>query len=541
MAEAEVASDGPETLILRFRDLVTAPGDTILRHVEELGEGAGHVWWGWWAKSGEQVPAEVFGRLLRRARAEGLPIFLFDSGRLLLFRAVCTDIEWDHAGDLQPTPEPARTPAYYGEQKYRAWFKFSEIAAEPVQPPEEVLHRYSYVQVDSFFSGAASKFTPFYGKQVSSLAELKSQDRTVWFLRPVRATDPTHEVVTVKGRGGLNPSHFPRDFAQSPSLNLLWMSDVHFGQHAFPDAPNASGQPLAVRVETACRDHGVKDLAGMILSGDLTWRGGRDGFAQARSLVQQTTSWAGLDNYQVAVCPGNHDIDFAKVPAAEWTPAVPAPEPASEAYAEFYEKLFYLHPNQYLSCGRRFLLRGAVPVELVCLNSSLLHQNAKLFQGHGFVGDQQLADAEQQMGWDRRTDDPLPVRIVVVHHHLLQVTYRAEPVVGTPYSVALDAEALTRWAMRHRVRVVLHGHMHNPYHATIERPLSFGRTDRRHRLHVFGLGSTGVLAKHLDPEHPRNMFAVLRFGAGELAVRYYSVHQDLPSEELASYTVPLTE
>ena len=38
-----------ESLILRFRDLATDPGETFLAH-RHIVEEAGHVFWGWWSK-----------------------------------------------------------------------------------------------------------------------------------------------------------------------------------------------------------------------------------------------------------------------------------------------------------------------------------------------------------------------------------------------------------------------------------------------------------------------------------------------------------
>lgn len=36
-----------ETVILRFRDLVTAEGETIKKHIAVI-EDCDYVWWGWW-------------------------------------------------------------------------------------------------------------------------------------------------------------------------------------------------------------------------------------------------------------------------------------------------------------------------------------------------------------------------------------------------------------------------------------------------------------------------------------------------------------
>jgi hypothetical protein len=61
-------------------------------------------------------------------------------------------------------------------------------------------------------------------------------------------------------------------------------------------------------------------------------------------------------------------------------------ETGSVWFEDFYENLFYMKPNEYISPGRRFLLGKAVPVEIVCLNSSYLTQHKDLFQGAWFPG-----------------------------------------------------------------------------------------------------------------------------------------------------------
>jgi hypothetical protein len=60
-------AEKPTSIILRFRDLVTPLGDTIRRHQEEVARGS-HVCWGWWSKTGEVVPTNIFGELLAAAR-----------------------------------------------------------------------------------------------------------------------------------------------------------------------------------------------------------------------------------------------------------------------------------------------------------------------------------------------------------------------------------------------------------------------------------------------------------------------------------------
>ncbi|HEX2079497.1 MAG TPA: metallophosphoesterase [Longimicrobium sp.] len=535
----------PSTMILRFRDLSTAEGDTLRLHADQI-QKHGHVWWGWWAKAGERVPPEVFGALLQRARADGgLAVWLFDSGRRQLYRALLRDMEWDLAGEPIAAPEEGKaTPGYYnqgGTARYKAWFRFSEISAQPEADPAAVLQSYSYEQVDDFFEHGASRFRVFYGKRIASLEELRQQERTIWFVRDARPDDPQQEIRLLDSHR-ISPGHFPEQFQQSASLNLLWLSDVHYsldGHHAFPAAPDAYAKPLADRIEHACQEFGVRDLGGIILSGDLSWRAAPEEFAHALHLIRRLQTWSRLDNYQVAVCPGNHDIPFSTAPWEKGGTVERSPADATREYARFYSELFYLAPNEFLSCGRKFLLGGAVPVELVCLNSSLLWQKKGVFQGHGFVGEDQLQDAARKMGWTERTSEPLPLRIVVVHHHLMPVTFREQPVAERSYSAVLDAEALTRWLLQHHVQVVLHGHMHSPFHTTVERPLQFG-PGPRHRLHVFGMGSSGVGVGDLG-EVKQNLFGVMKLSREALTMTYYSVDPTNPPGRLAELQVRLRQ
>ena len=65
---AQVAS-----IILRFRDLVTQPGATILEH-RAIIKNRGSTWWGWWNKAYERVPVDVFRHLEHLAVNQNLQI-----------------------------------------------------------------------------------------------------------------------------------------------------------------------------------------------------------------------------------------------------------------------------------------------------------------------------------------------------------------------------------------------------------------------------------------------------------------------------------
>jgi len=58
-----------ETLVLRFRDLLTAKGGTV-REYQEVIKSKGHVFWGWWNKLVEQPAFEFILNAPRPPRSE---------------------------------------------------------------------------------------------------------------------------------------------------------------------------------------------------------------------------------------------------------------------------------------------------------------------------------------------------------------------------------------------------------------------------------------------------------------------------------------
>ncbi|EPX56316.1 metallophosphoesterase [Cystobacter fuscus DSM 2262] len=524
-------------VILRFRDLVTPPGGTIRQHKQILDD-QGFIWWGWWNKSGEAVPERVFAELKERALKDGLTVYLFDSGHERVYSATCKDIQWATARARMASPDPKRTPEYYNEQQYLAWFKLKDINETPLD--EKVLRALSYVRVNEFFEAGTSHYAPFYDKRIFSLEELREQDRTIWFVRAATDQDPSHQVSLLHARS-LQPAHFPMEYLHASGPSLLWLSDTHFsvdGHHRFPDKSNVQKQNLALALDQLLKNQQAS-LGGVLLSGDITWRAAPEEFEKALESLGTLTRKLNLSSYQIAICPGNHDLAFSENPAEKGGPVKEVGPASRKAFDDFYRALYYLSPNEHLSSGRRFLLKGSVPVEVVCLNSSLLQQQSGAFQGHGFVGEQQLQDAARAMGWVPG-EETRAVRILMMHHHLMPTTYREEAWVGGRYSAVLDAEAVARWVTEHRVRLVLHGHQHQPFCTRIARPLNVEQPSGPwHEFYVLGLGSSGVELSHLG-ESKNNTVGLLTFHAREVTVRIQTVDPTHPSKELWSFKIPYT-
>ena len=140
----------PETLVLRFRDLATDPGETIDRH-HDICAREGRVWWGWWHKAREHVPVAAFAHINERAKGDGLDIYLLNAHERRVHRARLLKIHWKD--DLEPftSPFPWFTPGYYRGRRCKVWFELSKV--EPDEMSFDPLNELVQVSVPEFFRG----------------------------------------------------------------------------------------------------------------------------------------------------------------------------------------------------------------------------------------------------------------------------------------------------------------------------------------------------------------------------------------------------
>ncbi len=526
-----------ETLILRFRDLVTEPAETIKLHEDKCKE-KGYVWWGWWNKASETIPDKEIRIINEKARSNGLDIYLMDSGLQKLHKANCKEIKWDSMHQRIPTPEEEATPEYYKEKPCLMWLKLSNI--ECVE--EKILHDYSYIRVDDVFNDKPSKYKPFYGKMVYSISELRQQERSIWFVRKHQENDPIHHVELLDSKI-IDPCDFNTEYIKTYSSNILWVSDLHYSEdkHNYPLKSTGADQELSILVENALKDNGVNDIGSLLVTGDLTWKAVPKEFKYAKNFLKRIISWSGLQNYQIAIVPGNHDLAFSNEPDKKSSRVEVTKKDSKKAYEKFYSDLFFLKPNHYLCSGRKLLLGNIRPIEVICLNSSLLEQQEDLFQGHGFIGDEQLRKAASEFGWPdigNSADDIIPYRIVIMHHHLVPVTYREKLSTEHAYSVVLDAEALAQWIIKYKIKLVLHGHMHKPFIAKVSRPTNESTNlNKWHTYYILGMGSTGVNKEHLG-ESDANNFGIINFGKHDIGYKLFNIKPNGESCINETYRIP---
>jgi hypothetical protein len=229
----------------------------------------------------------------------------------------------------------------------------------------------------NFLKRRKSVFEAFYDKQLASFTELRNQDRTIWFIRPKKSTDGVHEI-HVYDRSKTAPSNFPEQVVQLHTPNLLWVSDPHFSNanHDFPRDPGISKTNLSEAIRRDLEQVRINSIGGLLVSGDLTWRGARDEFEWASKFINDIKSWARLTASQILVCPGNHDLAFSTEPWTKGTPATETGEASVAEYKRFYEQLYEVRPTSDFACGRRFWVPDGQMVDITSLNSSVLQQVA---------------------------------------------------------------------------------------------------------------------------------------------------------------------
>lgn len=160
-------SDKIKTITLRFRDLSK---DTIALH-KAIIDKKGFVWWGWWTKAEETVANNAFVKLKTISNSENkLELFLLDSGKTELRKAICSDIVFDDTeiGTTIKSPETRTTPSYYSKNKYMIWFKLESIS-EPIENANEFIRDYTYLCIDEHFVSENSPFSVFNNKRVFNL------------------------------------------------------------------------------------------------------------------------------------------------------------------------------------------------------------------------------------------------------------------------------------------------------------------------------------------------------------------------------------
>lgn len=516
-----------KTIILRFRDLVTEEGETIKQHQAIINK-HGYVWWAWWKKSGEKVPFDNFAALSAEMKERDIIVFLVDSGLKFVYKAVCKDLSFRKEKKFI-SPEPEKTPGYYRNTGYFAWFKFTDI--QECKPTE--LNNFSYIDCPELFIDTNVNYKKFENKRIHSIDELVQQNRTLWFIRKKENNDPDYLILLLDAEY-VQPTEFSPKYYQAPGDTLLWLSDLHLPDNVFNINSNHIKKTLSQHI---CEIINPEKIAGLLISGDITSCAKEEGFSKAKQLIKNIGKEIklplGAEN--ILICPGNHDFSLEKSPLGEKEEPefIGNKKENAKNYSEFYQSIYHLKPNQYFALGKKLMLSSGYLLEIISLNSLMLQQYPN-FEGHGYLSQKQLEWVARQMGWNS-SENTQSIRIVMMHHHYFPTCYTENINPMKASSAVYDADRLMRWLVKYNVTMLLHGHKHKRFAAKVALPKNaldnFSTQDMR-SIYVIGMGSTGAC-------ETENVFSTICFKENKAIINFYKINSDESMPDSCCQTITI--
>ena len=255
-------------------------------------------------------------------------------------------------------------------------------------------------------------------------------------------------------------------------MNLLQISDVHFGPYYVPEVGNA----LLRAVQELESDV-------IVISGDFTQRAKREQFADARKFIDQ------LPDLPTIVIPGNHDVPLYRV----------------------FERVFnpYGLYKEYISKDLDMVLRSEEAV-IVALNST------KPLQA---IVNGRIARWQLKFAADAFKDAPADaLRIVVAHHHFAPAPDYEGGQVMPKAKRAIDCFTDLK------VDMVIGGHLHRAY---IGNSLDvYPGEDRDHGIIIVQSGTT-TSRRGRAREREKNSFNHIRIAEGVVRITHYMYFSDL--------------
>ncbi|HLO95418.1 MAG TPA: metallophosphoesterase [Burkholderiaceae bacterium] len=458
--------DAP-SLALRFRDI--GP-DSILEHQKVIKQ-EGAVWWGWWKKDAER-PTQSALDALKLLKEQ--PILLVNRRDRKSYIGRCLRTE------QQPNDEK-RVPEYYRSNisQIQFWLLLNHI--------EECAY-------DEKMGG-------------------NFEENTILEINAPLVGKPQPLAAPV-----------------GKKFSLLHLSDLHFGDdHGFPlanqktDIGDTRKRMHDCLMDDLERLNLHKDIAGIVITGDLTTRG--DWSDQTMGIILREVgdiaSSLSVPRPCIFTTPGNHDIvRYAEgaIPEVKGLVDKQVDQKHERDYRLFRYKLNGTPIEEPLNSRHELHLGDSITLQICALNSCSIVPSK--WTEYGYVGEfgAQLLD---KLG----KAEPLPLvyRLIALHHHLMPIS-TVDYLAGSGVSVTLDAVKILDAAQRANVHLALHGHQHMPrltHYRNVEAP---GETPSN-GIYIMAGGSTGASEKRRTGSE-RNSYSVMTFSEKGIHVRSRELRTD---------------
>lgn len=206
-------------------------------------------------------------------------------------------------------------------------------------------------------------------------------------------------------------------------MNIIHISDIHFG--------NPNGVYLKSALHRAIEDfidEMGRDLF-LIISGDITYKGSKEGFEEAQAFFKEVITKNKLDKSRILACPGNHDIQRDD-------------SPRFSLFSDFIYALRRDHKCNFIN--NNFISYMYDDVFFLLINSSY-----HLDYGYGLVDEEIFNFIEKE----KKEIDKCKYKIAITHHHLINQFRDDTSAIRNSYPIlyALDVAGFN---------LILHGHQH---------------------------------------------------------------------------------
>ena len=481
------------TAVLRFRDFETK---TVEVHRQIINQ-TGAVWWAWWKKESEDGKLEVLEEL---ARACPLDVGLVNRLTDTRFVARCTRVAYSVDGTPLSTPEPARTPVYYRQDSFPAWFLFSSV--ESVRSDDW----------DRRFGGVP------VGEPTLFLIPTNSADQA----RALLTEKPTRKPISIR------------------SPVILHLSDLHFGSdYGFPlrrrEVPTLQ-QTLDETIGQGLVRMGSPPIGLLIISGDITTRGEGNGFLEAQSFLSSLLPRLHLSSDQVVIVPGNHDI---LLDDRQLTRNYSSEQP-------FRNFLNLVYGSNELELNRlHWFSSPEKDIIILALNS--IRPRAETTMEYGYIGRDlygPLVDEAGRLNSEIQSKQGIPpISMAVLHDHVLPtpLVEDPDPQARRPISLTLDAGQLIEDLQRANVGMILHAHQHVPFVGSTSRGCRNQNGDwtMAHPVYVIGGGSCSVKVDRLWNQMRNNSLGVYVPRQDEMTIGVFQFAPGVEFQEMMKLSIPL--
>lgn len=204
------------------------------------------------------------------------------------------------------------------------------------------------------------------------------------------------------------------------SLDIIHLSDLHFGDsQALFNEDELSGALCSYITDNT-------DEPIIILSGDVTSRGQKDGYAHATTFIERLVSEGGVKRSNLLFCPGNHDI-------------------VNNSFNEF-DTFSYgaRRDHEFTFSNASYRLMESQNTILLALNSSY-HLNHQF----GLIDDG-VFNLDLSAYQDKR-------KVLVFHHHVLNQFNGDTSAIRNGYD-------LVQFIEKNGFCLAVHGHQHTDQH-----------------------------------------------------------------------------